>query len=173
MGKIIFITGGAKSGKSAYALDRANRGTVYEKVFIATAESFDSEMQERIKKHRDERGTDWQTIEEPLDVVSALIQTRDNKGSVILDCLTLWLSNVMHDRTDPEAAFEELIDELKLKQSRSADLFIVSNEVGMGIVPENNLARRFRDLAGMLNQRVAAAADEVVLVTVGIPLKIK
>ncbi len=171
MGKIIFITGGAKSGKSAYALDMANRGMADKKVFIATAESFDSEMQERIKKHRNERGTDWQTIEEPLDVIRALIQTRDNKGSVILDCLTLWLSNVMHDRTDPEAAFEELIDELK--QSRSADLFIVSNEVGMGIVPENNLARRFRDLAGMLNQRVAAAADEVVLVTVGIPLKIK
>ena len=170
MKKIIFVIGGARSGKSAYSLDRADR-MAGKKVFIATAEPFDHEMQERIKDHRHERGADWQTIEEPLDVAGVLERTRDSKGAVILDCLTLWLSNVMHHRTDPEVAFEKLIEELQ--HSRSADLFIVSNEVGMGIVPKNDLARQFRDLAGLLNQRVAAAADEVVLVAAGIPVKIK
>jgi len=170
LGKIIFVIGGARSGKSAYAMSRADKASEG-KSFIATAEPFDNEMKERIKKHRNDRGSDWQTIEEPLDIVGALSRNRNTKGPVILDCLTLWLSNIMRHRTDTKTSFKELIEELG--RNRSADLFIVSNEVGMGIVPENRLARQFRDMAGMLNQRVAAAADEVVLVAAGIPIKIK
>ena len=169
MKKIVFITGGARSGKSSFALKAAS-GIPGRRAYIATSEARDEEMRKRIEMHRKQRGNGWDTIEEPLMIADALNNIKGKCGSIVLDCLTLWLSNIMHAKLDMEAEIERLISSLR---SLQACVFIVSNEVGMGIVPENGMAREFRDLAGMLNQRVAEAADEVYLVVSGIPLKIK
>ena len=181
---ITFIIGGARSGKSSFALNLANNYTsakegvrggdtvshTPKKAYIATAQALDDEMKERIDKHRKERAEEWMTFEEPLNI-AALIKDVQNKYDVILlDCLTLWLSNLMTYSSDIEGEIKNLISSLV---SRPSSLFIVSNEVGMGIVPDNELSRRFRDLSGYLNQKVAEIADEVYLVTAGIPIKIK
>lgn len=196
--KIVFIIGGARSGKSSFAMKEAEK-TAGRKAYIATAQAFDNEMKERIKKHKMERGADWDTFEEPEKIVDALLNLAGRYQIILLDCLTLWLSNLLpgtqstEHRTQTEdkvknkeqrqelveGSVQELVDSLKHLQKVCAPgsefcvLFVVSNEVGMGIVPENELARRFRDLAGMLNQKVAEIADEVYLVTAGIPVKIK
>ncbi|NOZ70238.1 MAG: bifunctional adenosylcobinamide kinase/adenosylcobinamide-phosphate guanylyltransferase [Deferribacteres bacterium] len=177
--KIVFVTGGARSGKSAFALREAS-GTTGQKAYIATAQALDREMQERIEKHKRERGAEWDTYEEPRDIATVLSDIKDRYSAVVLDCLTLWLSNVLSAAGGPvEDTILEFAGELsRLKKGAvyrgdGARVFIVSNEVGMGIVPENETARRFRDLAGLLNQRVAGIADEVYLVTAGIPLRIK
>lgn len=167
--KIIFVTGGARSGKSGFALNMADAVSV-KKAYIATAESMDSEMSERIKKHKEARGKEWDTFEEPVKI-SALIKSLDEKYDVLLiDCLTLWLSNMMLADKNVEEEMKVFCSSL-LKVRCS--LIIVSNEVGMGIVPENKLARQFRDLSGMLNQKIAEISDEVYLLTAGIPIKIK
>ncbi|MBI5740060.1 MAG: bifunctional adenosylcobinamide kinase/adenosylcobinamide-phosphate guanylyltransferase [Nitrospirae bacterium] len=182
--KITFILGGARSGKSAFALNEASK-TEGRKAFIATAQAFDEEMKERISKHRKERGPEWDTYEEPVNIVHALSDLKGKYNAIVLDCLTLWLSNLLiraqstdHRTQTEDKCIGELIETLhKSKHSslvtRHSSLFIVSNEVGMGIVPENELARRFRDLAGSLNRRLAEISDEVYLVTAGIPMKIK
>ena len=183
--KIIFVIGGARSGKSSFVLNEVStlEGT---RAYIATGEALDEEMHDRISKHKDDRGPEWSTYEEPVDVAEVLTDIKDKYRVVVIDCLTLWLSNVMmrlknkEQRTKTtEKSVEEFINELKsLKNSshvthHASRLFIVSNELGMGIVPENEMAREFRDLAGFLNQKVAAIADEVYMVTAGIPVKIK
>ena len=169
--KITFVIGGARSGKSSFALGRASE-LPGQKAYIATAEAFDAEMEERIAKHKEERGSNWDTIEEPFSIVGA-INTLSGKYEVILiDCLTLWLSNLLCNNGEAEKAIEDLLFSLRLTP-HALRLFIVSNEVGMGIVPDNELARRFRDLAGTLNQKMAAVADEVYLVAAGIPVRIK
>ena len=169
--KIIFILGGAKSGKSSFALTHAS-GVKGKKAFIATAEALDGEMNERIKRHKAERGDEWDTYEEPVNVSKILSGTRDKYSVVLIDCLTLWLSNTMHHIKDTEKAINEFIDELHRSRDQS-QVYMVSNEVGTGIVPENGLAREFRDLAGNLNQKIAGISDEVYLVVAGIPVKIK
>jgi adenosylcobinamide kinase/adenosylcobinamide-phosphate guanylyltransferase len=175
--KIIFIVGGARSGKSSYALDTASR-VKGSKAYIATAQALDTEMKKRIEGHKKNRGEDWDTFEEPLYITGTLTEISGKYNAVVLDCLTLWLSNLMHKSTQPEHTINEFIDALEsLSRSDSSKvlngliLFIVSNEVGMGIVPGNELAREFRDLSGALNQKVTA--DEVYLVTAGIPMRIK
>ncbi|UCH82140.1 MAG: bifunctional adenosylcobinamide kinase/adenosylcobinamide-phosphate guanylyltransferase [Nitrospiraceae bacterium] len=190
--KITFVIGGARSGKSSFVLNMASNleGTM---AYIATGEALDEEMRDRISKHREDRGPEWSTYEEPVEIAEVLSEIKDSYSAVVVDCLTLWLSNVLHRTQDTkvrrkrseyrtqttEDYIQEFIDKLKsLKDSspvtrHSLQLFIVSNELGMGIVPENAMAREFRDLTGFLNQKVAAAADEVYLVTAGIPLKIK
>lgn len=168
--KIVFVIGGARSGKSAFTLKAAS-SILGEKAYIATAEALDTEMEERIKKHKDQRGEDWTTFEEPLRLANAIEEISGRYSVIIVDCLTLWLSNIMHGTLDVEGQIKDLVS--KLTSHRSSVLYLVSNEVGMGIVPDSELARRFRDMAGMLNQRVAEIADEVYLVTAGIPLKIK
>ncbi len=180
--KIIFITGGARSGKSSFALNEASK-LKGQKAYIATAEALDSEMKERIEKHKKDRGSDWNTYEEPLKIASVLSGIKDKYGVVIIDCLTIWLSNIMLQSKQPENAINEFLQVLGSLSSSSRlnslngfnglNLFIVSNEVGMGIVPDNELTRKFRDFAGILNQKVAEAADDVYLVTAGIPIKIK
>jgi adenosylcobinamide kinase/adenosylcobinamide-phosphate guanylyltransferase len=170
-GKIIFVLGGAKSGKSSFALAKAE---IFpgRKAYIATAEPLDDEMRERIQSHRDQRKKDWDTIEEPLQIAH-MIRAGSGKYSVLLiDCLTLWLTNLLCRNRNVEDAMDDFLDSL-LFTSHSSLLFIVSNEVGMGIVPDNALARRFRDLAGRLNREVAAIADEVYLITAGIPIRMK
>ncbi len=170
--KVYFITGGARSGKSAYA-EKLALGLPGKKAYIATAQALDAEMAAKIAKHRKDRGDSWDTYEEPLAVADLLRKLSDRYHVALLDCLTLWLSNVMA-HTDGDAAVlsrsEELVGALKNFGGRC---IVVSNEVGLGIVPDNPLARKFRDLAGMLNQRVAQAADEVYFTAAGIPLKIK
>lgn len=168
--KIIFITGGARSGKSRLALEEALR-VPGKKAFIATAEESDDEMRERIRRHKQDRGEGWETYEEPLKIADVLGGMEGHYGVIVIDCLTLWLSNVMQSTLDVDAEIEQFISSLARLSLPS--VFIVSNEVGMGIVPENELARRFRDVAGRLNQRVAGAADEVYVTLSGIPVKIK
>lgn len=168
--KIVFVVGGARSGKSSFALKTAS-SVLGEKAYIATAQALDSEMDERIKKHRDQRGEDWTTFEEPLNLANAIEDISGRYSVIIVDCLTLWLSNIMHGALDVEAQIKGL--KSKLACRKPSLVYLVSNEVGMGIVPDNEVARWFRDMAGYLNQRVAEIADEVYLVTAGIPLKIK
>ena len=176
--KIVFVTGGAKSGKSSFVLGAVS-GTAGKKAFIATAEALDDEMKERIGRHKAERGDEWETYEEPLNIAKAVSGLRDKYSVILIDCMTLWLSNAMHQTKDMEKTVNELIDELHTLKDSShmtaqlSQVYIVSNEVGMGIVPENDMAREFRDLAGNLNQRIAKIADEVYLVVSGIPVKIK
>jgi adenosylcobinamide kinase/adenosylcobinamide-phosphate guanylyltransferase len=168
--RIVFITGGARSGKSGFALSEANKVNG-QKAFLATAEATDKEMEDRIRRHRQDRGKGWKTFEEPISVARLVKEIDGRYPVVVVDCLTLWLANVMMSGLDAEKEIHRLLGALRvLKRSK---VFIVSNEVGMGIVPENELARRFRDMAGRLNQRVAALADEVYVTFSGIPVKIK
>lgn len=175
--KITFVIGGARSGKSSFALNKASK-IEGPRVYIATAEALDEEMKARIEKHKFERGSEWDTYEEPIRLPDILKDLNGRYSVAVIDCLTIWLSNLLvrseiasPDRQAVDEAVLDLID--VLKGDGNLNLFIVSNEVGMGIVPENRLARLFRDLAGDLNQKIAAVADEVYLVTSGIPLKIK
>ncbi|MGA7803423.1 bifunctional adenosylcobinamide kinase/adenosylcobinamide-phosphate guanylyltransferase [Bradyrhizobium sp.] len=165
---IILITGGARSGKSARAEIRA-WGFAGQPVYIATAEPLDSEMSDRIAKHRARRGQDWRERETPLELATALAET-DGGGARLVDCLTLWLSNLMHAERDWTEEAAKLVDALGRQQS---PVVLVSNEVGSGIVPDNALARQFRDAAGQLNQMIARAADEVEFVVAGLPLRVK
>jgi adenosylcobinamide kinase/adenosylcobinamide-phosphate guanylyltransferase len=169
-GPIVLIIGGAKSGKSSFALERAN-AFPGKKAYVATAEALDEEMSARIEKHKAERGKDWVTIEEPGELSRALHDLQGGYGAVIVDCLTLWLTNLLLGADRFEGEIEDFLT--TLKRGSLPALFIVSNEVGMGIVPDNALSRRFRDLAGAVNQKVAAVSDEVYLVTAGIPVRIK
>lgn len=168
-GKKTLILGGARSGKSRHAevLASAIEGSP---VYIATARPGDAEMAARIATHRERRGEEWTTIEEALHLPAALEQASHPDSIILVDCLTLWLSNLLLAERDCEAAIANLIDVL---EDCPGQIILVSNEVGLGIVPENELARRFRDIAGIANQRVAEICDEVVLVTAGLPLVLK
>ncbi|MDA8240476.1 MAG: bifunctional adenosylcobinamide kinase/adenosylcobinamide-phosphate guanylyltransferase [Nitrospiraceae bacterium] len=168
-GRKVFVLGGARSGKSALALARAS-ALPGKKAYIATAQAFDDEMEVRRERHRLERLVDWDTFEEPLDLPGLLVKIRDSHDVILIDCLTLWLSNLMLADRDILKETESFISALT---SVRGSLFAVSNEVGFGIVSENEMARKFRDLAGTLNQRAAAVADQVYLVAAGIPIKIK
>ena len=171
MAKVVFVIGGTRSGKSAFALSQATE-LEGRKVYIATAQAFDAEMIGRIEKHKKERGNDWETMEEPIHLGDAVRKGMASHDVVIIDCLTIWLSNLFCARGDIRATSDEFLDALRSLRG-SSRLFIVSNEVGMGIVPENALAREFRDVAGKMNQNVAQIADEVFLVAAGIPVRIK
>ncbi len=137
--------------------------------YIATAQAYDDEMRGRISEHRARRDGRWVTLDAPFDLAGAIAAVPEGAPTLI-DCLTLWLSNRMLDGGDPERGVAELIDALSV---RRGPCFVVSNEVGLGIVPDNALARRFRDEQGRLNQRVAAIADEVVFMVAGLPMKVK
>jgi adenosylcobinamide kinase / adenosylcobinamide-phosphate guanylyltransferase len=165
---IILITGGARSGKSARAEVRV-RDFPGRPVYIATAEALDDEMRERIAAHRARRGMEWLARETPLEVVAALDET-DGGGPRLVDCLTLWLSNLLFAARDWPAEAEALAAALGRQKS---PVVLVTNEVGLGIVPENALARQFRDAAGHLNQAIARVADEVEFVVAGLPMKVK
>lgn len=164
MAKVSLVLGGARSGKTAYALTLANPPSTY----VATATAGDGEMQARIAAHKAERGDDWRLIEAPTDLTGAL--TSVSKGSVVVDCLTLWLSNLMGEARDVDVEVTALVNALA---SYEADIVFVSNEIGMGLVPMDALSRRFRDAQGRLNQRIAAAADSVEFVAAGLPLRLK
>lgn len=165
----LFVIGGARSGKSGYALSRAEVSPG-ELVFIATAQALDAEMAERIRRHRIERGARWRTVEAPIDLPGAIIAEAGAERVLLIDCLTLWLSNLMLADADPEQATKRL---LAAAGGAAGTIIMVSNEVGLGIVPDNPLGRRFRDAAGRLNQSVATLADEAVFLAAGLPLLLK
>ncbi|MFW6147597.1 MAG: bifunctional adenosylcobinamide kinase/adenosylcobinamide-phosphate guanylyltransferase [Thermodesulfobacteriota bacterium] len=169
----MLVLGGAKSGKSRFAMDACN-ALARKSIFLATAQALDREMEERILRHRSERGSEWLTVEEPIELASA-IRTTDKQDTVILvDCLTLWLNNLFMKYRDEREKIDRNIDDLvnQLSYVRGV-VVVVSNEVGMGIVPEDELSRRYRDAAGLLNQRVAGVADRVVAILAGQPLVVK
>lgn len=168
--RFALVLGGARSGKSALAerMARAQGGSL---AYIATAQAFDAEMAARIARHRADRGPGWTTIEAPFALPAALASARPAAcGAVVIDCLTLWLSNLMLADHDVETAGAALAGAIA---AHPGPVIAVSNEVGLGIVPENALARRFRDAQGRLNQRMAAAADLVVFCAAGLPLVLK
>jgi len=172
MGKIIFILGGARSGKSTYALRLAKEGN-NKVAFIATCTPCDKEMEERIDLHKKKRPSSWQTFEEPKDLGALVKKIKSDFNIIIIDCLTLLISNLLSEGltdSDIESKISEVLDLLKPAKCTAV---VVSNEVGLGIVPENQLARRFRDLAGRVNQVVAKEAIEVLFMASGIPVKIK
>ena len=162
------VLGGARSGKSRYA-EAVAMAAQPPWLYVATAQSADDEMAARIAEHRSRRGERWQTVEAPLDLAGTLAAA-PMAATVLVDCLTLWLANLMFKDRDVEADIQRLE---QVMAARQAPLVLVSNEVGFGIVPENALARRFRDLQGRLNQRIAARADRVVLMVVGLPMFVK
>jgi adenosylcobinamide kinase / adenosylcobinamide-phosphate guanylyltransferase len=166
--EIILITGGARSGKSRYAEQRALEIDA-RPLYVATAEAKDEEMKRRIAEHKKRRGEQWRTIEAPLALTEALLAQRGKTHCALVDCLTLWISNLLIRHGDKYAAqnVEELIEQLP---QLNFHLVFVTNEVGSGIVPDNPLARKFRDLAGWTNQQVARAANEVVLMVAGMPI---
>lgn len=174
----VLITGGCRSGKSRHALELGSRFD--RRCYIATAAPLDEEMKQRIAHHQTQRGDGWTTIEEPLFLAEQLNQRRERDEVLIVDCLTLWVSNWLLAFDDPsrpeltEESFWEEVAELitSIEQSGPPVLF-VTNEVGLGIVPDNALARHFRDLAGLVNQRVAQAVDRVVFMVSGIPWVLK
>lgn len=168
---VVLVGGGARSGKSRFAqrwVEQRHGGGVY----IATAEPGDAEMRERIEIHRADRGAGWRTLEEPLNLVRTLAAQAERHQALLVDCLTLWLSNVL---LHPERDAAHEVDGFArfLSGWAGPDLVLVTNEAGCGIVPENALAREFRDVAGRMNQRVAEAADEVYWTVFGQPLRIK
>jgi adenosylcobinamide kinase / adenosylcobinamide-phosphate guanylyltransferase len=167
---ITFIIGGARSGKSSYALNEANM-RLGAKAFIATAEALDHEMEVRIARHKEERGNDWETFEEPLDIGAALKAARNGHSAIVVDCLTLWVSNLLHAGHDMKKAFHSL--ETTLQSCEDSHIYVVSNEVGMGIVPEYPLSRAYRDGLGDVNKIIAHIAGTVVLMVAGIPVEIK
>lgn len=178
--KLILLLGGARAGKSTYALrlaEQHERDTGTTVCFIATAQGLDDDMELRIARHRRERPAPWRTIEEPYEIDEALRQTGD-AGVVIVDCLTLFVSNWLLRHTDDEdqcaGSVRRITAEfLKLARSRRQTIICVSNEVGLGVVPETRLGRVFRDLLGRVNQDFAAAADEVYQIVAGLPLQLK
>jgi len=169
---LYFITGGARSGKSAFAEEIA-AGISGKRAYVATAQALDAEMAQKIAKHRTDRGDAWDTYEEPLAVSDLLLKLSRGYQVVLVDCLTLWLSNVIAHTTGDTVVLDRMEELVKTLRKFPGVCIIVSNEVGLGIVPDNPLARKFRDLAGMLNQKVARVADHVYFTAAGIPMKIK
>ena len=163
------VLGGARSGKSAFA-ERLVRDSALERIYLATATPGDDEMQRRIAHHRLGRGDGWRTIEEPLELTQTLVRESAKHCAVLVDCLTLWLSNIMHAERDTEAEIQLLADWLGHAQH---PVVLVSNEIGLGLVPDTPLGRRFRDAQGRLNQAVAAVVPNVVFVAAGLPLRLK
>nr|HID58495.1 bifunctional adenosylcobinamide kinase/adenosylcobinamide-phosphate guanylyltransferase [Desulfobacterales bacterium] len=172
MKEILLVTGGCRSGKSRFALEYANKN--YEnKVYIATCEAKDKEMQERIRRHQQDRGPDWKTVEEPIALSGAVNLYKFKAQIILIDCLTFWVSNLLMKGEDEKLIMQRLEELTDAIQERECTTVLVSNEVGAGIVPVNPLARQFRDIIGSVNQRIAAIADDVVWMVAGIPVFIK
>ena len=170
---ITLVIGGCRSGKSRYALDAANAVSGSRKIFLATSVPSDREMEKRVLAHQAQRGDDWQTVEAPVHIHEEIAAHARTADVILVDCLTLWTANMLALEMD-EAAMQKCMDQTTLALSRACcPVFLVTNEVGYGIVPENSLARRFRDMAGLVNQHMAKTADEVVLTVAGIAVTIK
>ena len=165
----LLVLGGARSGKSRYA-ERRVQAAGGACIYIATAQAFDDEMAERIAHHREDRGLHWRTVEAPIDLPEAIRAESKSGAAVLVDCLTLWATNLLLGERDIDDATEQLVAALR---AHVGPIALVSNEIGLGIVPDNALSRRFRDVAGRMNQAVAAAIDEVQFIAAGLPLALK
>ncbi len=173
MKETIFLIGGCRSGKSRYALELADAIPGGKKFFLATSIPFDDEMKQRVERHQQQRGSEWTTIEVPHRLPEA-IEVQSRKANLILvDCLTLWISNLLMETGDPDKIAEPTRRLTQSIKNAPCKVIIVSNEVGTGIVPENRLARQFRDAAGFANQALATCADRVIWMVAGIPVSIK
>jgi len=173
MSALTLVLGGARSGKSRFALELGQKISG-EKYFIATAEALDAEMAARIARHKKERGANWQTIEAPRGLSEKIESLAKNADLILIDCLTLWLSNVLLEKAATDALVTQKIETLvDTAMKVQCPLIAVSNEVGLGIVPADAETRRFRDFAGLLHQRWAASAEEVYFMVAGISQKIK
>ena len=171
MKKITLITGGGRSGKSNYAVTLAR--SYQKRIFVATAEAFDREMEERIARHKADRGKEFITIEEPVEIVKEMRKVVSRADVILLDCLTVWLGNLMHRFPGRGTVDEKTAELTAFLDETTCSVIVVTNEVGLGIVPENPMAREFRDVAGRLNQQIAAVADHVTLLVCGIPISVK
>jgi len=170
--KITFITGGARSGKSAFA-EKIAADIAGRRAYLATAQALDAEMVARIEHHRQRRGSAWDTYEEPLAVAELVHKLSGRYDVVLLDCLTLWLSNIMARTRSADEIDAHIVRLVSAVKAFSGACIIVSNEVGLGIVPDNALARQFRDVAGTANQKFALTANDAYFLASGIPLQIK
>jgi adenosylcobinamide kinase / adenosylcobinamide-phosphate guanylyltransferase len=169
----MLVLGGAKSGKSSFALKICN-DLNKKHVFLATAQALDQEMKERIRRHQAERGDRWTTVEEPLELVARIRELDRDDTVILIDCLTLWLNNLfMKYETEHDAVYQAIEELAALLPDIRGAVVMVSNEVGAGIVPENSLSRRFRDTAGLLNQRMARLARKVVVTFAGLAMVLK
>ena len=171
MAHILLVTGGARSGKSQFALQTLE--ACLPKAFIATCVAMDIEMVERIARHKTERGSEWYTIEEPTDLASAIRAIPQGVNGVVIDCLTVWLGNLMHQYGEDVDIFPYLDDVCDALNAFDGTAALVTNEVGVGIVPLGTYTRRFRDLAGWISQRIAKEAAQVVLMVAGYPIYAK
>jgi adenosylcobinamide kinase/adenosylcobinamide-phosphate guanylyltransferase len=171
MPHVILVTGGCRSGKSVWALQRAR--SYAKRAFVATAEAFDDEMRARIARHREERGAGFHTVEAPCDLAEAVRGLPAGIEAALIDCLTVWLGNLMHRHGPRREFYPEVRRFLELLDAPPCDLIVVTNEVGLGIVPGDAASRAFRDLAGLVNQEVARRAHTVVMTVSGLPLTLK
>ncbi len=167
------VLGGCRSGKSSHALDLAEVASEKNRLYIATCVPYDDEMQDRVHRHQKERDATWKTIETPVEIAGTIMEHSPDSGVILIDCLTLWVTNLLM----AEKSEDDIMEEVKRLQSAlekaECPVILVSNEVGAGIVPQNCLARRFRDIAGFVNQKIAKSADCVIFTIAGIPLNIK
>jgi len=169
--KLIFVLGGARSGKSSFALQQ---GKGYSsRAFLATAEPLDSEMAIRIQKHKRSRGSAWTTCEIPVQLAEWFTQQGANYSCVVVDCLTLWLNNLLREKVRPRQVLSHVRKFLKAMRACQSQVVMVSNELGLGLVPGDAVSREFRDVAGRINQFIAAEADEVYFLVSGLPLRLK
>ncbi len=188
MGKLIFILGGARSGKSSYAETRAVEMGGDKVLYVATAEAKDEEMAERIKMHRTRRPAGWQTLEAAQNIAGVIMNDQTHPKVILIDCLSMLVSNILVTHAAPESAhtptiaLEKVIDPqvheeiealLSLIKQNEANFVIVSNEVGMGLVPAYEMGRLYRDILGRANQKIARAADEVIFMVSGLPMQVK
>lgn len=172
MKKFVFILGGARSGKSSYAIESA-KNLRKRTAFIATCISPDGEMRKRIKVHKKSRPQNWKLVEEGKNISSVLVNLKDKYETILIDCLGLWISNLLAENIMDKKIEKEIKNLARFISRLKANVILVSNEVGSGIVPDNLLARRFRDLIGLTNLLMSKKADEVIFMQSGIPLKIK
>jgi adenosylcobinamide kinase/adenosylcobinamide-phosphate guanylyltransferase len=171
--EIIFVIGGCRSGKSSHALQTAEKMQERRKIYIATCVPQDDEMKQRVAKHQKERSQSWVTKEVPKDLPKAILQSSQKENVILVDCLTLWLSNLLME-TDNKKKIEKMIVQLTAALEKApGTIVLVSNEIGTGIVPENKLARQYRDLIGLVNQAVAKTAGKVIWMVAGIPVTVK
>jgi len=171
MAELILITGGVRSGKSAWALKAIEHHP--QKAFIATSVSLDDEMAERIARHQQERGPEWSTIEESTDLVKALQSIPKEATGVVIDCLTVWLGNLMYEYGEDVDVFSHLDRLMEALKAYSGTIVLVTNEIGVGIVPVGAMVRKYRDMAGWISQRIAKEAKQVVLMVAGYPIFVK
>jgi len=170
--KVLFIIGGCRSGKSSHALNLANQIPGH-KIFIATCMPHDKEMEERVLLHKKQRSRAWTTLEEPVRLPEEISKNSQKENVILVDCLTLWISNLLLENNDHENFDGHIRKLIQSLEKAECPIILVSNEVGTGIVPENSLARLFRDIAGFTNQRVAACANKVIWMVAGIPVGVK